>query len=124
MANTKVLVREERKPFRLPNKVVSRIMPSIAVDLNGIGEEEIQNTLLLPQADPTTFKHLSEWALSADIELPENNGGVASSIFWSILSNVYILVEDFKVFELKRYVIRRIYASIREDRYGPNSDIV
>jgi hypothetical protein len=124
MATIKVLVGEERKLFRLPTKIVRRVMPSIVVDLNGIGEEEIQSTLLLPQADPTTFKHLSEWALTADIELPENNGGVDSSIFWSILSNVYILAEDFKVFELKRYVIQTIYASIQEHGYGPNSDIV
>lgn len=60
MATIKVLVGEERKLFRLPTKIVRRVMPSIAVDLNGIGEKEIQSTLLLPQADPMTFKHLSE----------------------------------------------------------------
>jgi hypothetical protein len=40
----------------------------------------------------------------------------------SILSRAYILAEDLKSTKLKGYIIDTIYASIRDEGYGPTSD--
>lgn len=124
MPTIKVLLGRDRKPFDLPMKVVRLTMPSIEAALNGLGEKETHNTLILPQVEPTTFEYMRDWALTTEIELPQNDGGANSSLFWSILTNVYILAEDQKATTLKRYIIDTIYTSIRDNGYGPSSDTI
>jgi hypothetical protein len=40
------------------------------------------------------------------------------------LSKVYIVAEDLKSTKLKRYITDTIYASIRDEGYGPTSDAI
>jgi hypothetical protein len=124
MQSIKVLVGTDRKVCSLSRKAVRLTMPSIESALSGLGEEETHNTLVLPHVEPTTFEYMREWAISRDIDLPCNDGGTNSSIFWSVLTNVYILAEDMNAIKLKRYIIDTIYASIRDEGYGPNDDTI
>jgi hypothetical protein len=105
-------------------KAVRLTMPSIEAALNGLGEEETHNTLVLPQVEPAIFEYMSEWSMAREIDLPCNDGGTNSSISWSVLANVYILAEDLNTTKLKRYIIDAIYASIRDEGYGPNADAI
>jgi hypothetical protein len=124
MSTVKVLVGKDRKPFDISPNVVRLTMPSIAAALNGLSEEENHNTVLLSQADSTTFEFVIQWALTIEIKLPPNDGGANSALFWSILGKVYILAEELEATKLKRYVIDTCYASIRDNGYGPGSDTI
>lgn len=109
--------------FELSVKAVQHAMPSILGDLNNHDKEK-HSILLLPHIDAKTFEFFSEWALTKEIEVPPNDGGVNSSVFWSTLSKVYSLAEELKATALKRYIVDTIYASLRDDGYGPNASTI
>jgi hypothetical protein len=85
MPTVKGFVGEFREHFDLSREAVRLAMPSTEIVLNGLGQGDTHNTLLLPQADPAAFEYLREWATTTEIELPHNDGGGNSSLFWSIL---------------------------------------
>jgi len=124
MQSIKVLVGTDRKVCRLSRKAVRLIMPSMEAAFNELGEAKTHNTLVLPHVQPTTFEYMREWSMSREIDLPCNNGGNNSAIFWSVLTSLYISAEDLNATKLKRYVIDTIYVSIRDEGHGPNADTI
>jgi hypothetical protein len=124
MQSIKVLVGPDRNVWSLSRKAVRLIMPSIEAALDGLDEDQSHKTLVLPHVEPTTFEYVRDWSTSREIDLPCNNGGINSSIFWSVLTSVYVLAEELNATKLKHYVIDTIYASIRDEGHGPNADTI